>query len=736
MNRPATIVLLNCVVTLQVLLSVEHALAADAESNEQAVYQVLDEKPENLMLDYFRRLASKLPPARPAPQSIEEWEQRRAEIRRRLWRSLGRFPLDPRPPLHAEITGTIAADDHVLEKVRYESLPGLYVTALLYRPRSIEGRLPAVVCVNGHWPQAKTTPDIQRRCVGLAKRGVIAFCQDVIGTGERAAPPGRPHPAYHGTYRGGVTRIVDRSLLGYVIYEGMRAVDYLQSRSDVDPKRIMCTGASGGGKQSMFLPAVDDRVAASVPVCYISSYQAHMGATACVGEVPTGILQYTNQWELLGMHAPRPLLCISASKDVPVFQPVHMHQTVRRTRKDVYRLYGADDLVSVEVIDSGHAYNKPMRELLYNFVAVHLQGAAPTTVDEPDDLPVRPADELRVGLPAQTETMQSLTYRTAKEMAESIEQPASRQEWQQQRHGMLDRLERGILNRPRQRLPVQSTRIRELAWNGHHVEQWRLEPEPGIVLPAVLCIPGRGDPSEKRDSRQKRRQPRPAVIVVDEQGKQHSFQRGFVEKLLDSGFVVLAVDYRGAGETAETVPVFRYEARGLEDYNLSNYSLYVGRPLMGMRADDIRACVDFLVERNEPAIDRQRISVAGRGRAGFAALLAALSDERINALAAEEMLASYVFDGEFDAIGMSYLVPRILEVGDIPHLAACLAPRPLILVNRVDARRVPLLAGDEPAADRFAESIYRLFHADRSILKKTVSSADVCGQMADWLRTQ
>ena len=117
-------------------------------------------------------------------------------------------------------------------------------------PRQGAMRVPAVIYCNGHWSGAKAEPVIQSCCLGLARMGVGAFCQDVIGTGERAAPPPSPHSTYHGNYRGAAPRIVDRSLLGYVMYECIRAMDYLETRPEIDAKRVMCTGASGGGKQS------------------------------------------------------------------------------------------------------------------------------------------------------------------------------------------------------------------------------------------------------------------------------------------------------------------------------------------------------------------------------------------------------------------------------------------------------------------------------------------------------
>src|SRR6185295_14235037 len=109
----------------------------------------------------------------------------------------------------------------------------------------------------------------------------------------------------------------------------------------------------------------------------------HMGATACVCEVPAGILRYSNQWEILALHAPRPLFCIAASRDVPVFQPAPMFSTLDKTRA-VYKLYDCGQLVTSSVVDSGHDYNKAMRELLYQHIAKHLLGRPTAKIIEPD----------------------------------------------------------------------------------------------------------------------------------------------------------------------------------------------------------------------------------------------------------------------------------------------------------------------------------------------------------------
>jgi len=669
------------------------ALAAQsAATNPPPIYQVLDQKPADMMLNFFKAQAERMPTNHAASMSLAQWERRRVELRRQLWRSMGNFPLENRPPLNARITGRIDHGDHVVEKVLYESMPGLYVTALAYVPKNIQGRAPAVICVNGHWPEAKATDLIQRRCIMLARMGVIAFSQDVIGTGERQAYDGAPPQWYHGFFRGATPSIVDRSLLGYVMFECIRALDYVSSRDDVDPKRIMCTGASGGGKQSMFFAALDDWLAGAVPVCYVSSYQAHMGATACVGEVPVNILRYANQWEILGLHAPRPLLCIGASRDTPVFLPKEMFATLERT-KQIYRLYGAEEQVRGAEVDAPHDYNREMREILYRHVAEHLLGKRDAAIKEPDDLPVEQMETLRVGLPATSKTMQSLTFRRAKELVAGYQVPTSVSVWKKQREKILSPLKNEIFGGFPDAAQCKRTLVRKLAYRGYSAEQWRLEPEPGVVVPAVLLFPT--DTPQKKKS--------PAVVVVDEDGKKSAFERGLVDALLSSGRIVLAIDCRGLGETAGTVPSIEY-GPGTPEYNLSNYGLFIGRPIMGQWVFDVRCATDFLATRAE--VDTKRISIAGRGRGALAAVLAAAADKRLRSVAAEEMLATWIFNEEFRDIGLAYFIPRILTLADMPQLVACLAPRPVLLVNPVDGRRRKLSADVAVGLSQFTRSVY------------------------------
>jgi cephalosporin-C deacetylase-like acetyl esterase len=689
-------------------------------SASRPLWKVLDETPPEMMLRYFRKAAAELSAESIGRQTLVDWEARRLELRGQLWKSLGNFPLADRPAIRARVTGTIDHGDHTIEKIVYESLPGLYVTALVYVPKYLTDRAPAVICVNGHWPKAKATSIIQRRCIMLARMGVIAFCQDVIGTGERAAFEGSPPTTYHGFYRGATPRIVDRSLLGYMIYECLRANDYLRSRADIDPERIMCTGASGGGKQSMFFPALDERLAGGAPVCYVSSYVDHIGATACVGEVPTGVLQYTDQWEILGLHAPRPLLCIAASRDVPVFSPAPMQRTLDLIKERVYRLHEKESQVRFAEFDSKHDYNKPMRELYYSHVGEHLLGKSDFKVFEPDYLPVETDESLRAILPAVSETMQSITYRRANQLVAKHHAPSDKATWQKRRNEMLVALEEKIFGGFPTRDNVRQTRVREIQHDEFRVEHWILETEPGVLVPATFFLPSKNFTSVKV----------PAVLVVDQEGKESALERDLVEPLVSQGQAVLAIDTRGTGETAGTVPAIGY-GPGTPEYNLSNYALFLGRPLMGMRVHDIRCALDFLTLRKE--IDTHRLTVAGRGRGALASLIAAIFDDRIHAVITEELLSSWVFAEEFVDIGLSSLIPRILTVGDIQHLAACISPRPLLVLNPVDGRNRKLLASQAENFGRFTEAIYNLDDASNRSKTIVAREKDVPAIITHWL---
>ena len=220
------------------------------------------------------------------------------------------------------------------------------------------------------------------------------------------------------------------------------------------------------------------------------------------------------------------------------------------------------------------------------------------------------------------------------------------------------------------------------------------------------------------------------MVVVDEDGKQRAFERGLVDELVGSGVVVLAIDYRGAGETSDTVPRIQYGPAAPE-YNLSNYSLFVGRDLNGMRVLDVRCAIDLLFTRRE--VDREQIALAGRGRGAFVSVLAAAFDDRVKGVIAEELLSSWIFEEEFVDIGLSMLVPGIVTVADMPHLIALLCPRRALVLNPVDGRRRAVEVGASRDVNGFAIATYRLFDAAGQLDHAAHESEAAPAVITEWL---
>ena len=268
-------------------------------------------------------------------------------------------------PLEPEILGTLARAGYAIERLTFQSRPGVRVTANLYRPDPVSKPCPAVLSVHGHWAWARMDPHVQPRCIGLAKLGYVVLCVDAFGAGERAIEPGP------GTYHGGLTGAsllpVGTPLIGLQVYDNRRAVDYLISRPEVDPGRLAITGASGGGNQTLYAGATDDRLKAVIPVCGIGTYDSYLTTACCVCEVNVGGAVYATTADLLAMVAPRALLVISAKSDALQFSVGEAAKSVAQARER-FRLLGQEAKIRHLAVDSGHDYNAPMREAMYGWV--------------------------------------------------------------------------------------------------------------------------------------------------------------------------------------------------------------------------------------------------------------------------------------------------------------------------------------------------------------------------------
>lgn len=338
----------------------------------------------------------------------EQWERRAREVREQILVAEGLWPEPARTPLNAVIHGKIARTGYTIEKVYFASMPGHYVSGNLYRPTGRTGKLPAVLCPHGHWkngrlmenPEAeiKSLLDmggektlegarfpLQARCAGLARMGCIVFIYDMVGVGDSKTID----------HRAGFTDIEAtlrlQSFMGLQTWNSIRCMDFVLSLPDVDSARIACTGASGGGTQTMILSAIDDRLAVSVPAVMVS--ESMQGG--CICENAPLLRVNTNNAEFAALFAPKPLGMTSANDWTQEIETLGFPE-IRR----IYKLYNAKGFVATDRVAAWHRsfphnYNLVSRELMYNWMNKYLDLGQPDPVTEKPFSPV-PVEQLSV----------------------------------------------------------------------------------------------------------------------------------------------------------------------------------------------------------------------------------------------------------------------------------------------------------------------------------------------------
>ena len=286
------------------------------------------------------------------------------------------------PRVNARPVGTIDRERFTVEKIIFESTPGILVPANVYVPKGVRGRVPAVLITEGHSATGKN--GYHEMCQGFCAQGFVVMTFDPMGQGERGV--------YYDRYSG--NEHVSAGLQGYCagvhmsklfIGDGLYAIDYLISRDDVDPQRICVTGNSGGGAQALYLGALDERIAVTIPSCFTTLDSLILAVTAThpesnyFGAFARGITMET----LCAMIAPRALL-INASKED--FFPIEGTRVVYQTAKKVFTAAGVPDNVALFEGEGGHAYPKQKREEAYRFIA-RFFGTEPKPEPEIDPIP-------------------------------------------------------------------------------------------------------------------------------------------------------------------------------------------------------------------------------------------------------------------------------------------------------------------------------------------------------------
>jgi cephalosporin-C deacetylase-like acetyl esterase len=601
-----------------------------------------------------------------------EVRERQAFVRRWMLDAIGGLP--DKTSLNARVTGTLERDGYRVENLVYESLPNFFVTANVYVPTGT-GPFPAVLGVAGHSDSGKAISTYQHVWISLAKRGFLVLAFDPPGQGERSEyfDPGTGKSKVGIGTREHMMAGLQCLLTGttfarYEIADGVRAIDYLLTRPDVDSKRIAVAGNSGGGTQAAYLAVVEPRLAAAVTSCYITSWETLWdgpGPQDSEQVFPNFLHDGLDFGDFLVSFAPRPILMTTAVRD---FFPIAGARATYAEAERLFRVADAPGRAGYFEYDDGHGWSQPRREAAYRWLSKWLQdredeGREPPHATEDEKLlNVTPTGQVATSFGG--ETVQSLNWALARKT--HANRSALRAKAPELRQLIRNRLRMGSVT-----LAPDAEESGSVEVNGIGVGKLRLRTDRDARVPALLILP----PSEK---------PFGAVIWIDEAGKSAAMHD--LLGIVNAGEAVLAVDVRGCGESA-VVPSAKggYSA----EYARAMRAVLVGKTLTGLQVTDALAAFEYL--RGLPRVDARRIRIAGRGTGGVVARIAGALEPRIAAVSAERSLTSWMemARSRIHRVPASLVVPGVLRDFDLPDLARLIAPRPLTISAPIDAEGLP-----------------------------------------------
>ncbi|MCR4412294.1 MAG: acetylxylan esterase [Thermoguttaceae bacterium] len=584
------------------------------------------------------------------PKSRDEWLGRRDRLRRDVLGMLGIDDLvPPKWDLKIRPKGTIRRDGYRIEKLTFESYPGMAVPALVYVPEGLRGPAPGIVSIAGHvYGLGKAADFLQQRNVNLVRRGCVVLAYDYLDTGERNTGEdplhGKPYGGGndHGLRSFSFSR---RTPTGLEVLDAMRALDVLEARPEVDRARLGFTGESGGGNSTYWIAALDPRVKLAVPVSSVTTFDYWIDRDVNWDwhQRPFGIRRLADIGTLLALHAPEPLVVISSRRGTDDQEfPLDEANKAVAWAEPVYRLLGAPGAILHIESSTAHGYQQDKRERLYEAVERWL---APPRPQGPQELPaaVESFEQLRCGLPPENRTHQDVYAEWLRALPRagaglSPGEAAELREFLRDRSGF-----------PQPMPDVRAAAGEELQADRWRARAWLVEPEPGIRLPG-LFIQDSTRPADGANG-----SPISLVLGRDET---------LVARALAEGKAVFAFDVRGSGE----IPDGGGRAR--------NWAWFFGRPMAGQQAFDVVQVARWLRGEYPGAA----LEVHAPPRLAWAAAFAGAAEPELLAGGSVSLpvasLHEYVRQQGHAALCD---VPGLLERIDVPQLRQ-LRPGGMILV--------------------------------------------------------
>ena len=518
--------------------------------------------------------------------SVQDWKDRQQHVRQTFDRILGAFP--EKTPLNAVVTDVMEREDVTVDKVYFESLPGYVVTGAFFRPSGASSKLPVLIYCSGHSDQGFRSDVYQHVILNYVKKGFAVFAFDPIGQGERkqyqqdAVHKGLG-PTQEHSYPGSLSFLMGRSPAYYFIWDGIRAIDYVCSRPEVDTTRIGITGRSGGGTQTAYIAAFDSRIKAAAPECYITSYEKLLltgGPQDVEQNFAKGISSGLNIADLMVLFAPKPLRMLTTTRDIFNIQGA---RDAFQDAKRIYRALGAETHLSMAEDDAAHASTRANREAGYQFFQQYLDNPGDPTDEEvtifkEEDLYATPGGQLY-------QTIKSHTLHSLAQL--QLRQTLEKRKDITDRNDLLTRVyQTTSFHQPTlSESPIFTGRFDQ----GYPVEKYLIKTASGYYMPVVWMNARKGNSKH------------PLVLLLDDQGKAHSLEPGgYADSLALAGYEVVVPDLSGYGELGSG---YFNQGDAIIDktpLNLWYAGILVDRSLLGIRMAEISLLVDWLKEEKKP----------------------------------------------------------------------------------------------------------------------------------------
>ncbi len=602
------------------------------------------------------------------------------ERRRRFMDMMGLADLpaaDARPPVPTDVTGVIDRDRYRIEKLHYQSLPNLHVTANLYVPDGIATgeRRPGVLYVCGHVEQQKV--QYQAHARRFAELGFPTLIVETVQLGEA--------PGYHhGCYREGWFHWYSRgySPAAVELLNGIRGLDLLAARPDVDSARLGVTGISGGGATTWWIAAADERVKACAPVCGTATLASHIYDRVIDGHCDCMWWMNTALWDLAdvgALIAPRALMIASANQD-GIF-PIHAIRAVHTQLAALYHTLDHDDRVRLVETPGGHSYHEQSRTAIFSWFLEHLMDkrVAPSEVGdiELDPAKLESADALKVYTAGMPPGNRAVTIQDDFITLAPLPAATSAGDVEATRRRVVAQLKADTFHHfPSSPPPLALDE--EYALDGGIGTRFAFTSEDGWRLHGT-----RRNPREGRGAR-------PALVLLKSPGEERAASDTYLNAVR-APWVKVVIETRGTGDTSWGDDL---------NWHVRRAAAWTGRTIASLRVWDTLRAIEAV--RALPGVDRERIALAARGEMAAVASYAALLDGGITSVILDSPPPTQNAPGQRDGKGPALEMLNCLRYTDLPHIAGLLHPARIVIV------------GDMPEPYRWAAALFtRLGAADR-----------------------